>query len=65
MENSEIKTPCVIEDETKTPDNSKQLKRWVLTINNPIFADSGYTEINPSETDLEALSYTHHRAHET
>ena len=28
-------------------------KRWLLTINNPIFADSGYTEINPSDTDLE------------
>ncbi|MDR1092627.1 MAG: hypothetical protein LBL66_00595 [Clostridiales bacterium] len=28
-------------------------KRWILTINNPIFADSGYTEVNPSDTDLE------------
>lgn len=55
MENTENNAPCIIEDETKTPDNSKQLKRWLLTINNPIFADSGYTEINPSDTDLEVL----------
>lgn len=30
-------------------------KRWLLTINNPIFADSGYAEINPSDTDLEVF----------
>lgn len=53
MENIENKTPLVIENENKTPESTKQLKRWLLTINNPIFADSGYTEINPSDTDLE------------
>ena len=55
MENNEQKTVCLIEDETPAPANSKQLKRWLLTINNPIFADSSYTEINPSDTDLEVI----------
>ena len=55
MENTEIKLPRAIEDESETLNNSKQLKRWILTINNPIFADSGYTEISPHDTDIEVL----------
>ena len=53
MENIATNAPFVIENEDKTPESTKQLKRWLLTINNPIFADSGYTEINPSDTDIE------------
>jgi hypothetical protein len=34
---------------------STMKKRWILTINNPVFADSGYTEVNPSDTHLEVL----------
>lgn len=30
-------------------------KRWILTINNPVFIDSHYTEVNPAATDLEVL----------
>ena len=55
MENTELKLPCAIEDEGETLNNSKQLKRWLLTINNPIFADNGYTEISPHDTDIEVL----------
>ena len=55
MENTEIKLPRAIEDESETLNNSKQLKRWILTINNPIFTDSGYTEISPHDTDIEVL----------
>lgn len=55
MENTKLKLPSAIEDEGETLNNSKQLKRWLLTINNPIFADSGYTEISPHDTDIEVL----------
>lgn len=36
-------------------ETSAMKKRWILTINNPVFFDTDYTEVNPSDTDLEIL----------
>ena len=52
MENNNI----LIEDDIQNISEQKRQKRWILTINNPVFADSGYTEVNPSGTDLEVVN---------
>ena len=50
----EIKINSISAEDNSTPVSTMK-KRWILTINNPIFADSGYAEISPSDTDLEIL----------
>jgi len=37
------------------PVSAPMKKRWMLTINNPIFADSGYEDVDISDTDLEIV----------
>ena len=56
MGNNEIKKVNIIVEDEVEISSGTQKKRWMMTINNPIFADSGYKEINPSETGLEILS---------
>ena len=48
-------TKSNITDEDISEPVSTMKKRWLLTINNPIFADSGYTEADITNTDLEVL----------
>ena len=50
-----INNNMIIEDVSEPGSNavSTMKKRWILTINNPVFADSGYTEADISNTDLE------------
>ena len=44
-----------ITDEDISEPVSTMKKRWLLTINNPVFADSGYTETDITNTELEVL----------
>ena len=47
-----IKDNIIADDGEQT---STMKKRWILTINNSVFADSNFMEINPVNTELEVL----------
>jgi len=52
----------IIKNDTAAENGSEpstMKKRWILTINNPVFADSGYTEADITNTDIEVLE-THY-----